>query len=394
MKLKPALLWFYLSVSLFVLVDGAIIIAMVWNSLKVADSALLMGTTLCVATILPYGIERLFGAARLFRRSVMRLAVIRLVALSCIALLAAAGCASHAVGFVAMAFIVGVVDFFTISTLEAKNAKLVLDGHIDSDRSARMMQTAIQVGAFSGAFIGGSIVDHFEVRMALMTIAAIGIASLALSTLIVGITGDAQPSTPPAARKPASPVPLDSVVKYVIAALAMVGFHIGAFNSLIPVIFQKLNGWDATQFGLVGGMAGLGAFLGAFLPRIAKSDYPYLALIVVADAVIVFSPWQAAIFPLAFVLGFSMNQVRIGLRKMLIELAQDEAMANAIAARSTFYYLLMAGLAPFTLTSMTTNALFGMAAAKPLMVGTALVLAAAVLVLISRPKPVAATSTP
>jgi MFS family permease len=289
-----------------------------------------------------------------------------------------------------MAFMVGTIDYFTISTLEAKNVKLVLDGHISSEFSSRLMQTSIQIGAFSGSFIGGAVVDRFAVDTAVMLIAAAGIVALTLCAFISDIGGEDKAAAGAAVERGHSLPAVSAEAKKFIAALAMIGFHIGAFNCLVPIVYQKLNGWDATQFGLVGGLAGLGAFLGAFLPRISKANHLYLALIVLADFAIVFSPQAMAIYPCAFVLGFSMNQLRIALRKKLIELADTEAMAGTIAARSSFYYLLLLGAAPFVLTGMTTDYLFGVSSARVLMMVPALALALAVLILIKRPR--AATS--
>jgi hypothetical protein len=383
MRLKPALLCFYPAVTLFMMVDAAIIIVMVWNSLKIADSAFVMGMTLCVAAIIPHALERLLERKRALKRSVKRLAAIRLAALLGVLGLAWGDLGSSIEGFMAMAFMVGTIDYFTISTLEAKNVKLVLDGHVSSELSSRLMQTSIQIGAFSGSFIGGAVVDRFAVDTAVMLLATAGIVALTLCAFISDIGGADKAKTQVAACAYAA-VAITPEVKKFIAALAMIGFHIGAFNCLVPIVYQKLNGWDATQFGLVGGLAGLGAFLGAFLPRIARSDHLYLALIVLADAAIVFSPQALAIYPCAFALGFSMNQLRIALRKKLIELADTEAMAGTIAARSSFYYLMLLGAAPLVLTALATERLLGLAAARVLMMVPALALAVAVLVLIKQ----------
>lgn len=387
MKLKPALLCFYPAVTLFVMVDAAIIVAMVWNSLKLTDSAFLMGMTLCVATILPFALERMGEKRRKPRRSIGRLIAVRAAGMLGVMALAYGGLVASPAGFVAMAFLVGVTDYFTLSTLEANNTRLVLDGHIGSEAASRLMQTCIQIGAFGGSLLGGAIVDRFAAQAALLLIGAAGLASLLLCAFIPGAPRADEAARP--ARAAGAHQAIAPEVGRFIAALAMIGFHIGAFNALVPIVFQKLNAWDATQFGLVGGLAGLGAFLGALLPRIARTDFPYLGLIVAADAVIVFAPAPALVYPFALVLGFSMNQLRISLRRKLIELADGEAAADAIAARTTFAYLLALAAAPFVLTAMTTRVMFGLEAARMLMMLPAigLTLAAALLTRRALPAP-------
>ena len=158
MKTKSTLTAFYSIVTLFTGLDMAIVIAMVWFGLETTGSTFLVGATLCVATVVPYLCEQYIGKFFTIELSLKRLLYIRLAAFAAVLGLSFTQAALLPIGFLAIAFVVGVTDYFTISTLESKNTKLVLAGLTDSDTCARLMQTSIQIGAFGGALLGGLIV--------------------------------------------------------------------------------------------------------------------------------------------------------------------------------------------------------------------------------------------
>jgi hypothetical protein len=164
-----------------------------------------------------------------------------------------------------------------------------------------------------------------------------------------------------------------------IIVLSMIGFHIGAFNSLVPIVFQKLNEWNATLFGVASGLAGLGAFSAAVLPRIKLNSYSAILLVLLADVAIVYFQNLYVMMVAAFLLGFCINSLRIQLRKNLIESAPNARVADVIAAKSSLYYLLVSGSAPMILTFFTTAGFLGLEGARLLMIVSAGLLAAAVL---------------
>ena len=164
-----------------------------------------------------------------------------------------------------------------------------------------------------------------------------------------------------------------------IVVLSLIGFHIGAFNSLIPIVFQKLNEWNATRFGIASGLAGLGAFSAAVLPRIQLKNYMAIALILLADILLVYMHNLYLMMLAAFALGFSINSLRIQVRRALIDATSDARMADTIASKSALYYLLVSASAPMILTFFTTSAFLGIAGARGLMIVAALLLGLAVL---------------
>ena len=378
MKTNSTLTAFYSIVTLFTGLDMAIVIAMVWFGLETTGSTFLVGATLCVATVVPYLCEQYIGKFFTIELSLKRLLYIRLAAFAAVLGLSFTQAALLPIGFLAIAFVVGVADYFTISTLESKNTKLVLAGLTDSDTCARLMQTSIQIGAFGGALLGGLIVDVFSVNETLQIISLAAIVSLA-GVYLVADSPSAHGTDQTAASTAAAPLDLPRNLYILIIVLSMIGFHIGAFNSLVPIVFQKLNEWNATLFGVASGLAGLGAFSAAVLPRIKLNSYGAIALVILADVAIVYFQNLYVMMAAAFLLGFCINSLRIQLRKTLIESAPNDRVADVIAAKSSLYYLLVSGSAPMILTFFTTSGFLGLEGARLLMIVSAGLLATAVL---------------
>ncbi|MBA2923285.1 MFS transporter [Pseudomonas sp. P7] len=378
MKTNSTLTAFYSIVTLFTGLDMAIVIAMVWFGLETTGSTFLVGATLCMATVVPYLCEQYIGKFFTIELSLKRLLYIRLAAFAAVLGLSFTQAALLPIGFLAIAFVVGVTDYFTISTLESKNTKLVLAGLTDSDTCARLMQTSIQIGAFGGALLGGLIVDVFSVNETLQIISLAAIVSLA-GVYLVADSPSAHGTDQTAASTAAAPLDLPRNLYILIIVLSMIGFHIGAFNSLVPIVFQKLYEWNATLFGVASGLAGLGAFSAAVLPRIKLNSYGAIALVILADVAIVYFQNLYVMMAAAFLLGFCINSLRIQLRKTLIESAPNDRVADVIAAKSSLYYLLVSGSAPMILTFFTTSGFLGLEGARLLMIVSAGLLATAVL---------------
>ncbi|MXR29485.1 hypothetical protein PSH91_07405 [Pseudomonas sp. FP1154] len=376
---KSTLGAFYSIVTLFTGLDMAIVIAMVWFGLETTGSTFLVGATLCVATVVPYLCEQFIGKFFTVELSMRRLLYIRLTAFGAILGLSLTDAALLPIGFLSIAFVVGVTDYFTISTLESKNTKLVLAGLTNSDTSARLMQTSIQIGAFGGALLGGVIVDIFSVNQTLQIISLAAIVSLGATLLVAATpTSDDPVQAPDTSAILARHLPANLYI--LIIVLSMIGFHIGAFNSLVPIVFQKLNEWNATLFGVASGLAGLGAFSAAVLPRIKLNSYSAMLMVVLADVAIVYFQNLYVMMAAAFLLGFCINSLRIQLRKTLIESAPNARIADVIAAKSSLYYLLVSGSAPMILTFFTTSGFLGIEGARLLMIASAALLGCAVLV--------------
>ncbi|VVO05772.1 MFS transporter [Pseudomonas fluorescens] len=389
---KSTLPAFYSIVTLFTGLDMAIVIAMVWFGLETTGSTFLVGVTLCVATVVPYACEHYIGKFTTIELSMKRLLYIRLIAFAAILGLSFTDAVLLPIGFLSIAFLVGVTDYFTISTLESKNTKLVLAGFTNSDTSARLMQTSIQIGAFGGALLGGVIVDVFSVNQTLQIISIAAIACLA-AILLVSATPTPLKQNEAPGISITTTLQLPRNLYILIIVLSMIGFHIGAFNSLVPIVFQKLNEWNATLFGVASGLAGLGAFSAAVLPKLKLKSHSAVLIILLADVTIVYFQSFYLMMVAAFILGFCINSLRIQLRKTLIESAANDRVADLIASKSSLYYLLVSGSAPMILTFFTTSTFLGLEGARVLMIVSAVLLGCAVLAWIMSREVSPATTT-
>lgn len=381
---RRQLLGFYLIVLLLTLVDMAFLIGLFWSSLEITGSPMALGVVLCFSVLLPFSIQKIFtktlALSRLSFRTTMS---IRLVVAVIIFVLVKAHALHGLSGFVAISTMIGLSAYFTSSCLESLNIQFVLKGAISSDKAARWMQTAIQLGAFSGAAAGGILleaagVDHFA---SLLCYLGFAVSALVLlmppAARILSDSPDSQAtshSTPPAARKGTNQAVYSACV-----ALGMIGFHIGCFNTLTPVIYQHLRHWTAGDFGMASAVAGAGAFAAAILPKLrVPALIPALALIVV-DGCLAFSEIRLLSIGACFVLGYSVNHLRIQMRRDLTDLAKTQDDANRISSLSAFVYLLMQAAAPLLLAMLVSDRLLGEGSAPLLFIGVASLLAIGVI---------------
>ncbi|TJZ64476.1 hypothetical protein [Chitiniphilus eburneus] len=383
------LLMFYAVVALFTGVDMGLMIGLFWSSLKITGSPLVLGLVLCLSMLLPFTLQRLArrggrGLVLDFQHTLVARAAGFVLILGC----ALAGLFHTLYGFVLIALLVGVLGFFTTSALEAVNTRFSLAQVVNSEFSARWMQTAIQLGAFGGAALGGLALEGFGIDRFALVFCSMG--CLAALTVLVSPLGrlSVERAAGAAPTVPARPLSADAVpgvdgrlLRALCLGLGMIGFHIGAFNTLTPVIYQTLNHWTAADFGLASGVAGVGAFLAAVLPGARVPDYVPPLLILLMDALLVYSGVAAVSIAACFLIGYSINHLRIQLRRKLIDLARSPADADRIASISAFYYLLLQSAAPLILAGLITERLFGRQAAPAVFVLVAVVLLLSVVVL-------------
>jgi MFS family permease len=182
------------------------------------------------------------------------------------------------------------------------------------------LQTAIQIGAFAGNFLGGFILQQTDFKGILITL---------LVTLFIG-------SLLPIFVQDIENIPIINnhkakddyrsnksnnilLLSLLTTAIGILTIQISAFNFNVPVIFYDLKNWSSSTFGIVSAFAGLGALLATLIPRFKILDSYIFILILVSNIILSFtiSNYMAIVF--AFILGFSMNTTRISLRKTMYE---------------------------------------------------------------------------
>ncbi|WQG56684.1 hypothetical protein RHM66_14435 [Pseudomonas sp. RTB3] len=190
-----------------------------------------------------------------------------------------------------IALMVGTVDFLTASSLEIENTRRVVAGWLPADNAARYMQTAIQVGGFSGSLAGGGLLGLLSDSTFLLCVALSGAAlspALLLARMKRGVPVAAQGHEQRPTSQ-ASPAPFQMPYA-AMACLGLIALHIGAFNSMMPIVYQQVNHWSPTSYGIASGVAGLGAFLAALIPLSKHRLAMFATALIVVDALMVLAP--------------------------------------------------------------------------------------------------------
>ena len=365
---------FYAVVSVSALTDMALLIGLIWAALRGTSSPLLLGVLLGLSAFVPFTLRRVFPALDSTRLTVRGVVLVRTTVYAVLALIAASGLLETLNGFILTALLVGILNYITTSAYEAANTKQVLAGLIDSGRSARWMQTAFQLGAFSGSFLGGLILDKASLPILVYGMGAVSLIVIALVSM-AGVNAG-QPSASANRQNGAAPVAVSagSGVVLLCLVLGMIGFHIGSFNTMVPLVYQGLNGWSSAEFGLASGVAGLGAFAAAILPLPRLNTLLFAGLLVAADYVLAFSPLPLLSIGVCALVGFSINTLRISIRQHLIELATTPEQANSLAATSSFYFIVFQSAAPLCVGFLVSDYAFGRTAAPYVFVGVGVLL--------------------
>lgn len=370
---------FYAVVALATACDQAVLTGVVWMSLKLSGSTLPLGIVLCLSVAVPFVLD-LASRGRAADIGATWLVALRIVAFLVAALFAWCGLATALSFFLLIALMVGTVDFLTASSLEIENTRRVVAGWLPADNAARYMQTAIQVGGFSGSLAGGGLLGLLSDSTFLLCVALSGAAlspALLLARMKRGVPVAAQGHEQRPTSQ-ASPAPFQMPYA-AMACLGLIALHIGAFNSMMPIVYQQVNHWSPTSYGIASGVAGLGAFLAALIPLSKHRLAMFATALIVVDALMVLAPQVLLSMVGAFLVGFITNHLRIVVRSQLMRAANNDAQAALIGSRSTFCAYSMQATAPLLLTFATTASIFGPASGPVLMIGTGVVSATGLL---------------
>lgn len=363
------LLRFYALVTACAVTDLAVLIGLIWAALRASHSSVLLGGVLAMSALLPFGLRTLWPRLNGAGLSMRQVLLFRALCFAVLLGMAWANRFNDLSGFILAAAVVGVLNYSTVSAYEAFNTQFVLAGAIDSQGGAKWMQTAAQLGSFSGAFLGGLLLENTSMTSLICVagVMALGTSALALWAQ-VGPAPQGSTQSATATFKSGEGESTDICAKplyWLCVTLGMIGFHIGAFNTLTPVIYQQLNGWTSADFGLASGVAGIGAFSAALLPVPKISPIAVAVSVVFADVLLAFAPWQWLSIGICCLVGFGINQIRIQVRKSMIELARDAREAERIAALSALFFIFFQALGPLLLGLAVSNYGWGSASARP-----------------------------
>ncbi|WP_375654697.1 MFS transporter [Bartonella sp. AA83SXKL] len=374
---KQLIFRFYGLVVLLYLSDMVLFLSNLWNAYRITSSSVFLGVTMALGTLMPYllkksGLVRIKASLRLvdlYKR--------RIIIYSLLLLIALFHYADSPFGFIAVSISIGYLSLITLSTLETYNTKLALSGYISAQKASRIMQTVVQIGAFLGAALSGYLLEATSPRGAAAEIGYNGlIVTLCVFDIIISLIAgyiifcdeyNATDTTAPATDKKTAPIPqadgLSRELKLLCVCIGLIGFHICAYNTLATILFQSVKNFGSEYYGLCSAVAGMGAFLAAFI-KIPRFEFILPALMLsVADLIFstTQSPYLAVVF--CFFIGFSMNTMRINARKHTIEATKTEAQAELVGSYSGMLYTLSQSAGYVILGLLTSSALMGPQAA-------------------------------
>ncbi|MGD8106381.1 hypothetical protein ACQE32_06890 [Pantoea sp. FN0302] len=356
--LNSAVIRFYSLLVLLYFSDMVLLLSNIWNSLKVTSSPLFLGVTLSVGTALPFLLRKLninkvkkfITVSDLYKRRIIVYLILLVTALL--------HYSDSKFGFIITSLSIGYLSLITLSTLESSNAKLVLDGHISSQRASRVMQTLVQIGSFFGALSSGYFLTKLDYNQLIMLLCAFDI--------LVSLFGNRLYKEKAAADDNHSDHQvaddegvLSNKLKYLSIAIGLIGLHICAFNTLTPILFQNVKNLTADYYGVCSGVAGVGAFLAAFVNlNKFRLLLPSITL-TLSDAIFTLSSIPLVSVVVCFLIGFSLNTIRINLRKDMIDETTNFHEANAVAKFSATIYTFSQSIGPLTFGILTSSLFFG-----------------------------------
>ncbi|EJF77785.1 hypothetical protein MCO_00923 [Bartonella sp. DB5-6] len=399
MRVRRELIFrFYGLVVVLYLSDMVLFLSNLWNVYRITSSSVFLGVSMALGTLTPYLLKK-SGLVRI--KSSLRLVDLykrRIIIYSLLILIALFHYADSPFGFIAVSISIGYLSLITLSTLETYNTKLALKGYISAQKASRIMQTVVQIGAFLGAALSGYLLEATSLRGVAAGVGYNGlIAALCVFDIIVSLVAgyvifrdeySATGVTPSAPEKKLTPMPqadrLSLELKLLCVCIGLIGFHICAYNTLATILFQSVKNFSSEYYGLCSAVAGVGAFLAAFI-KIPRFEFILPALMLgVAD--LIFSttqlPYLAVVF--CFFIGFSMNTMRINARKYMIEETQTEIQAELVGSYSGMLYTVSQSAGYVILGLLTSPALMGPQAAIYLLPLIGLIIFIYVLFLLAR----------
>lgn len=380
---------FYSSLIFLYISDMGAMISIIWASLEITGSTIFLGSILCISSLLPFFIKKIYTRKSL---SISNLYVLRALFYVVILLITLLGVATEYFGFIITILLFGIVNILTLSVYETYNSYMVNNSYISSELAARIMQTVLQSGAFLGAIIAGSLISNigYENVIKLISIYEI-ILNILFYFLNRSIDSSQMISTSHHFNSTVNTVSTNKEIKliYILCLpLGMIGVHISSFNILSTVIFQNINNWDSTLFGYASGLAGVGAFLASFISFKRVHFIIYTFILILFD--IIYSHTNSpsvAIFS-CFFIGFSINTIRINIRKNMLDIASSPFLSQKMGELSASFYVFFQSIGSVIIGIIISDNLAGESFSRILLpiIGIMIFLSSYISILISKEK--------
>ncbi|WP_119343686.1 MFS transporter [Facilibium subflavum] len=342
---------FYLYVALLGGTDLMLLTGMIWFSLKITGSPMLIGLLLSISVFLPFVTKKLLRKKQTQTKTVKRMAAQRVLIYLTILLVSFIFRQHQLLNLIVWGVLLGLSNLITNSALEKQNTLIAMSGMLKYELAARVMQTMVQIGACLGSFLGGVFIYYLGIFSFAQAVSAISLV-LTLSLYLLWQDPDA-PMLKGETNKSSNQAGVASFDRQTASILlvfsigiGMIGFHISSFNILMPMIFQKVYLWNAVLLGSASAAAGVGSFCASLIKNSSKVAVLLAIMLALGDLLAGLSGQLIVVMSACFLIGFAMNYCRIALRQKLMLLATNTHEADKIASFSTGLYMCFQGLSP------------------------------------------------
>lgn len=349
--MKKEFVLFYGFVGIFSLIDLSLITGIVWQILLLSKNTLVLGVVLSLSVLIPFLFRKiLIENLKIIKYVDAKVAlIVRLIAFTTLLLMGFFIKEASLTFLLVIAICYGAINFLNLSSFEFFNTMFVLNGSMKAKTAARIMQTAIQIGACIGSMLGGYLISEFAISLFLNINFSLGIliAIFGIFTLKYfrpKIETKAETKTVNNAEITKSPH--NTLAIMLCLSLGMIGFHIGSFNIITPIVYQDIFKWSAVSLGATSGTAGVGALLATFIPNRIVFAIILGFCIIVCDFILMFSGIEKLAIGMGFFIGFCINYTRISVKEQLIHLSINQVVAEKLASLSTLLMLLFQASAP------------------------------------------------
>ncbi len=330
--------------------------SLIWIVAGIGGSKIALGFFLCITTLIPYAAQKFSGKVNraLRTRPVQVFSLVRTVGIG-FSFLGAVLANSITIWLVYLLGIVFMVtSYLSNQILESIMSMNVIEQKISANTASRLLQTAVQAGAFIGSSAAGFLLDLGGLRIICLASAlTFGIGALALRWL--DPKDGKTPYSKKSEEKNGEQRPLQashSLLWSGLVALIVLTMQVAAFNFLIPTIARGERAWTARDFGLIDALAGIGAFAAVGIGKKSRIEgFWKVSFLAVGCLDVLVSQISSAPFVagFAFLLGFFFNLLRIRQREMLYNSMRTSTEAVEWAGRITLGTMGMKALFPLLL---------------------------------------------
>lgn len=378
---------FYASLIFLYISDMGAMIGIIWASLEITQSPLFLGVMLGISSLAPYLIRKIF--AHKLSLTLNHLYVIRLFIYLIILIIALMGFADNFYGLIITILLFGIINVLTMGTYETYNSYAVNSAYITSEFASRIMQTVLQSGAFLGAIIAGFLLNKLGYIDLIKTIS---LCEISLNFIFYFLNRSLFPLIHTQHKeKTQSPVEYKKQLYFIYLLcipLGIIGLHISSFNILSTVIFQKINNWDPMLFGYASGIAGIGAFLASIINIKKLKLLFYATTLATFDFIYSNTDYSSVALIACFIIGFSINSIRIQIRKNMLDIANTPELSQKMGEISAFSYVFVQSIGSVAIGLLIADNLFGSSFSKYLfpLIGVTLFLSISIIYSIIRRK--------